>query len=165
MKRLRKEETMEYNITVKTLPERYAATCRMTIPRYAEEGRVWGVLCQETGALRLVPDDPCYCCVVFLDGEYKEQDVEVEAQKTVKGAYPDTEHVKFRTLPAVTYAGCTFKGGYEQINDVTAALTAWIEANGYAYDGPMFDIYHVSPHETDDPSQFVTEVCYPVRKK
>ena len=165
MKRLRKEETMEYNITVKTLPERYTATCRMTIPRYAEEGRVWGVLCQETGALRLVPDDPCYCCVVFLDGEYKEQDVEVEAQKTVKGVYPDTEHVKFRTLPAVTYAGCTFKGGYEQINDVTAALTAWIEANGYAYDGPMFDIYHVSPHETDDPSQFVTEVCYPVRKK
>ena len=31
------------------------------------------------------------------------------------------------------------------MNDVTAALTAWIEANGYTYDGPMFDIYHVSP--------------------
>ena len=27
------------------------------------------------------------------------------------------------------------------------------------------DIYHVSPHETSDPSEFVTEVCYPVRKK
>ena len=165
MKRLRKEETMEYNITVKTLPERYAATCRMTIPRYEDEGRVWGVLCRETDHMHLVPSDPCYCCVTFLDGEYKEADVEVEAQKTVKGAYPDTEHVKFRTLPAVTYAGCTFKGGYEQINDVIAALTAWVEANGYQYDGPMFDIYHVSPHETDDPSQFVTEVCYPVKKK
>lgn len=115
--------------------------------------------------MKLVPSDPCYCCVTFLDGEYKEQDVEVEAQKTVKGHYPDTEHVKFRTLPAVTYAGCTFKGGYEQINDVVGTLTAWIEANGYTYDGPMFDIYHVSPHETQDPSQFITEVCYPVRKK
>ena len=165
MKRLRKEENMEYSITVKTLPERYAATCRMTIPRYEDEGRVWGVLCQETAALHLVPDDPCYCCVAFLDGEYKETNVEVEAQKTVKGTYPDTEHVKFRTLPAVTYAGCTFTGGYEQINDVIAALTAWVEANGYQYDGPMFDIYHVSPHETNDPSQFVTEVCYPVTKK
>ena len=66
---------------------------------------------------------------------------------------------------AVTVASCTFKGGYEQINDVTGALTAWIEANGYTYDGPMFDIYHVSPRDTQDPSQFVTEVCYPVRKK
>ena len=51
------------------------------------------------------------------------------------------------------------------INDVIAALTAWIDGSGYAYDGPMFDIYHVSPHETQDPAEFVTEVCYPVRKK
>lgn len=164
-KRLRKEENMNYNITIKTLPERYAATVRLTIPRYQDEGMVWQVLCRETHAMKLAPGDPDYCCVTFLDGEYKELNVEVEAQKTVKGRYPDTEHVKFRTLPAVTYAGCTFKGGYEQINDVTGALTAWIEANGYTYDGPMFDIYHVSPRDTQDPSQFVTEVCYPVRKK
>ena len=164
-RRLRKEESMNYNVTIRTLPERYAATCRMIIPRYEDEAQVWRVLCQETDRLPLIPSDPCYCCVAFLDGEFKERDVTVEAQKTVKGRYADTEHVKFRTLPAVTYAGCTFQGGYEQISDVTAALTAWIEANGYAYDGPMFDIYHVSPHETDDPAQFVTEVCYPVRKK
>ena len=164
-KRLRKEETMNYDVTIKTLPERYAATVRMTIPRYQDEGMVWHVLCRETDSMHLLPTDPCYCCVVFLDGEYKEKDVTVEAQKTVKGPYPDTEHVRFRTLPPVTYAGCTFKGGYEQINDVTAVLTAWIEANGYEYAGPMFDIYHVSPHETSDPSEFVTEVCYPVRKK
>ena len=156
---------MNYNVTIRTLPERYAATVRMTIPRHQDEGIVWQVLGRETDAMKLVPSDPCYCCVTFLDGEYKEQDVEVEAQKTVKGHYSDTEHVKFRTLPAVTYAGCTFKGGYEQINDVVGTLTAWIEANGYTYDGPMFDIYHVSPHETQDPSQFITEVCYPVRKK
>jgi hypothetical protein len=29
----------------------------------------------------------------------------------------------------------------------------------------MFNIYHVSPHETPNPDEFVTEVCYPVRKK
>ena len=26
-------------------------------------------------------------------------------------------------------------------------------------------IYHVSPHETQDPDEFVTEICYPVKKK
>ena len=26
-------------------------------------------------------------------------------------------------------------------------------------------ICHVSPHETQNPEEFVTEVCYPVRKK
>lgn len=163
--RLRKEGPMNYDVTIRTLPERYAATVRMTIPRYEEEGQVWHVLLKETAHMDLIPADPCYCCVAFLDGEFKERDVTVEAQKTVKGTYPDTEHVKFRTLPAVTYAGCTFQGGYEQINDVIAALAEWIEANGYAYDGPMFDIYHVSPHETQNSEEFVTEVCYPVRRK
>lgn len=28
----------------------------------------------------------------------------------------------------------------------------------------MFDIYHVSPHETQNPDEFVTEVCFPVRE-
>ena len=163
-KRLRKEHPMQYNVTIRTLPQRYAATVRMTIPRYEDEGLLWQTLCRETDAMHLIPDDPC-CCVIFLDGEFKERDVTVEAQKSVKGSYPDTEHVRFRTLPPVTYAGCTFQGGYEQINDVVESLTAWIDANGYEYAGPMFDIYHVGPHETNDPAEFVTEVCYPVRAK
>ena len=40
-----------------------------------------------------------------------------------------------------------------------------IEANGYESAGPMFNIYHVSPHKTQNPDEFVTEVCFPVRKK
>lgn len=118
-KRLRKDEPMmQYNVNIKTLPERYAATVRMTIPHYEDEGMVWYVLCKETAQMHLTPDDPCYCSVVFHDGEFQEENVEVEAQKTVRGTYPDTEHVKFRTLPPVTYAGCTFKA-------TTRRLTMW----------------------------------------
>ena len=47
-KRLRKEDTMAYNVTVKTLPQRYAACVRMTIPCYEAEGTVWSILCAET---------------------------------------------------------------------------------------------------------------------
>lgn len=164
-KRLRKEEDMRYNVTLKTIPERYAATVRMTLPRYEDEGSVWSVLVGETCRMNLTEADPCLCAVTFLDGEYKETDVEVMAWKTVKGHYPDTEHVKFCTLPEVTAASCTFKGSYAQINDVYAAMAAWIEENGYETDGPMFNIYHVSPHETQNPDEFVTEACYPIRRK
>ena len=164
-KRLGKEDFMQYNITIKTIPARYAACVHTVIPRYQDEGQVWQTLCAETDHMHLVPDDPCYCAVTFLDGEFKETDVELEAWKTVKGTYPDTPHVKFRTLPAVTVASCIFRGPYSGIGEVYAALAAWIEANGYEYDGPMFNIYHVSPHETQDSQTFVTEACYPVRKK
>ena len=164
-KRLRKEENMNYNITIKTFPERYAGTVRMTIPRYEDEGMVWGVLTEETGRMQLAEADPCLCAVTFLDGEYREENVEVLAWKTVKGSYPDTEHVRFRTLPETTVASCTYQGSYARITEVYAAVVAWIEANGYASAGPMFNIYHVSPHETQDPEEFVTEVCYPVKRK
>ena len=146
--RLGKEDIMQYNVTIKTIPERYAACVHTTIPCYSEEGSVWKTLCEETDGMRLVPDEPCYCAVTFLDGEYKEHDVEIEAWKTVKGSYPDTAHVKFRTLPAVTVASCTFRGPYERIGEVYAAIAAWIADNGYECDSPMFNIYHVSPHET-----------------
>ena len=164
-KRLRKDDNMKYNVTVKTLPERYAACVRMTLPRYEDEGMVWSVLCSETAPLHLVPDDPCYCSVTFLDGEFKESDVEVEAQKTVKGTYPDTEHVQFRTLPPVTVASCVFQGGYSHIGEANEAVVAWLTDNGYVCCGPMFNIYHVSPAETQNPEEFVTEVCYPVCKR
>ena len=163
--RLRKEETMSYNVTIRTIPERYAATVRMTIPRYEDEGMVWGLLTEETCRMNLVEADPCLCAVTFLDGEYKEENVEVMAWKTVKGIYPDTEHVRFLTLPEVQVASCTYQGSYTLISDVYAAVVAWIEANGYDFGGPMFNIYHVSPHETRNPEEFVTEVCYPVKKK
>ena len=162
--RLRKENHVNYNISLKTFPLRYAATVRMTIPSYEQEGMLWSTLMSETAALNLVEDDPCYCCAVFHDKEFKETDVDVEVQKTVKGPYPDTEHVLFRELPPVTVASVVFKGSYGQINEVYAAVAQWIEDNGYDYDGAMFNIYHVSPHETRNPDEYVTEVCYPVRK-
>ena len=95
----------------------------------------------------------------------KEENVEMMAWKTVRGSYPDTEHVKFRTLPEVTFASCTYQGSYTQITDVYTAVIAWMEANGYEPAEPMFNIYHVSPHETQNPDEFVTEICYPVKKK
>lgn len=57
------------------------------------------------------------------------------------------------------------KGSYNLIGEVNAAVAAWIEANGYDYVAPSFNIYHVSPHETDNPDEYVTEVCYPVKKE
>ena len=163
--RLRKEDNaMDYTVNLKTLPQRQAACLRMTIPTYDQEGTLWQILMQETAHLNLQPDDPCYCSVTFHDGEFKERDVDVEAQKTVRGQYPDTEHVQFKQLPPVTFASTVYQGPYEKIGEANAAVAAWVRDNGYTYDGPAFNIYHISPHETKDPEQFVKEVCYPVKK-
>ena len=163
--RLRKDEPMHYDVTLKTFPRRYAATVRSTIPSYDMEGILWGILMRETAPLNMIDDDPCYCSAVFHDPEHKESDVDVEVQKTVKDRYSDTEHVRFRMLDPVTAASAVCKGAYDQMGGVMASVAQWITDNGYTFDGPAFFIYHVSPHETSNPEEYVTEVCYPVRKK
>ena len=103
-KQMKEGITMNYDITVKTIPERYAATVQMVIPRYEDEGLLWNMLaeCRKP----LIPADPCLSAAQFLDQEYKEENVEVLIWMTVKGTYEDTEHVHFRTLPAVKVASC-----------------------------------------------------------
>ncbi|MDO4168903.1 MAG: MerR family transcriptional regulator [Lachnospiraceae bacterium] len=163
--RLRKDDTMNYDVVLKTLPERQVASVRQVIPCYEQEGRLWHILFKETNHLNLILQEPCFMSAILHDKEYKEVDVDVEVQAAVKGCYLDTEHVKFKTEPEVTVASITFKGPYEQFRDVYSSLAAWVDVNGYQFSGPMFDIYHVSPHETKNPEEFITEVCCPVQKK
>ena len=163
--RLRKEETMNYDVVLKTLPERKVASVRQTIPSYDQEGKLWHVLFQETASMNLVLAEPPLMSVVLHDKEFRESDVDVEVQTCVKGEYQDTENVRFKTEPESTVASTIFKGSYGQFSAVYAALAAWVSANGYVFSGPMLDIYHVSPHETDNPEEYVTEVCCPVSKK
>lgn len=163
---LRKDgNIMGYDVNLKMLPERYAASVRKIIPTYAEEGMLWKILMEETESLHMQDGSPCYTLAIFYDGEYKERDVDVEVQKSVIGTYSDTEHVKFKTVPSVQIASATYKGSYEQIGQVNEAVAKWIEDNGYEFDGLSFNIYHVSPYETQNPEEYVTEVCYPVKKK
>ena len=165
LERLRKDEAMKYDVTVKTIPERTVASVRQIIPSYDREGDLWGIYCQETARMKIQDGDPVLCAAVFHDREYKESDVDVEIQRTVRGTYPDTEHVKFKTVPAVQVASAMLRGSYVGITEASEAVAAWVRENGWVFDGAAFWIYHVSPHDTRNPDEFVTEVCYPVKRK
>ena len=166
IKRLRKDDTaMNYNVTLKNLPERYVASVRKVIPSYNQEGILWNLMMTETAPLQMQPADNCCSLAIFHDEGYKENDVDVEIQITVKGSYPDTEHVVFKTMPVVEIASATYKGSYEQLTAVNRAVANWVNDNGFEFNGAMFCIYHVSPAQTQNPDELVTEVCYPVKKK
>jgi len=166
IKRLRKDDTaMNYNVILKTLPERYVASVRKVIPAYDQEGMLWNILMTETASMKLQPADNCLGLAVFHDKEFKENDVDVEIQTAVKGPCQNTEHVVFKTVPAIEIASITYKGSYGQITEVNQAAANWINDNGYEFHGAMFCIYHVSPAQTQNPDDLVTEVCYPVKRK
>ncbi|WP_102399005.1 MULTISPECIES: MerR family transcriptional regulator [Haloimpatiens] len=166
IKRLGKgDKVMNYNVTLKELTERYVASVRKIIPSYEQEGMLWHTLVTETMPLNIKDGEPCYTLAIFHDGEYKEKDVDVEVQKSVKGKYKNTKNVVFKTMPPVQIASATYKGSYDKIGEVNQVVANWVSDNGYEFNGLAFNIYHVSPHETQNPEEWVTEVCYPVRKK
>lgn len=164
--RLRKDDrAMSYNVVLKSLPERYVASVRKTIPAYDQEGMLWMLLNKETATMNLQPADNCYSLAMFHDEGYKEKDVDVEIQIAVKGQYANTENVIFKKVPEIEIASSTYTGSYDQITDVNHAVANWVNDNGFAFNGAMFCIYHVSPGQTQNPEEWVTEVCYPIKKK
>ena len=156
---------MNYEVTLKTLPQRYVASVRQVIPAYDAEGMLWQMLNEETASQNLKQAVPCYGLAIFHDEGYKDGDVDVEIQACVEGSYNDTEHVRFKTVAPVQMASATYSGSYDQITKVNESVARWIQENGYEFDGPSFCIYHVSPYEAKSPDDLVTEVCYPVKKK
>ena len=166
LKWLRKDGTMmEYNVTLKEMPARYVASVRQEIPTYNHEGMLWEMMHEETKTMNLQVANPCYSLAVFHDKGFVESNPDVEIQTAVAGNYADTEHVKFRQVEAQQIASATYQGSYEQISRVNEAVANWVMENGYEFDGSSFCIYHVSPAQTSNPEELVTEVCYPVRKK
>ena len=163
---LGEESTMaNYDVTIKEIAPRYVASVRDILESYNYEGRLWHYMMKETADQNLTPANPCLAFGIFHDAEYKERDVDVEIQMTVEGHYHDTEHVRFKTEPAVCVASAIHYGSYETISDASAAVAAWVEKNGYQMCGVMFNVYHVSPHETQNPDELVTEVCIPVKRR
>lgn len=166
IKQLGKDDhSMNYNVTLKELPSRYVASVRSVLPAYEQEGLLWQTMYKETASQNLQTEEPCYPMAIFHDKGYKESDVDVEVQETVKGSYEDTEHVRFKTMPAVCFASATYQGSYDLLREVNSAVANWVRDNDYEFKGASFCIYHVSPAQTNNPDELVTEVCFPVIKK
>lgn len=152
---------MKYTVSLKEMPSRKVASLRKIIPSYDMEGMLWGELMNSGADIKI--DSPCYSTAIFHDGEYKESDVDVEIQISVKELGNSIGNIEFKEVPAHKIVSCTFKGSYSQINDVTESIISWANQNNIELYGPMFNIYLVGPYEEKNPDNFVTEVCFPVK--
>ncbi|WP_210650421.1 MerR family transcriptional regulator [Nocardioides sp. SYSU D00065] len=65
-------------------------------------------------------------------------------------------------LPSVELAVATHVGGHEDIEVTYGEVGAWVVANALAVAGPVRETYLVGPRDTADPSQWRTEIGWPV---
>lgn len=156
---------MQYSVVLKTIPERDVISLRKIIPNREEEGLLWVELNNVLEKQKITLSKDCHSIAIYHDVEYKETHVDVEIQTAINGGGSDCDNVRFFTAPEQRVVSVTFRGSYEQRPQVARAIADWLDASEYVMNGPMFSIFHVTPYDTPEPDNWVTEVCYAVKKK
>jgi DNA-binding transcriptional MerR regulator len=66
-------------------------------------------------------------------------------------------------LPATDVAVIDHLGDYDDLEDAYRELGSWVATHGEPSELPVRELYLVGPIDTDDPSEYRTEICWPIR--
>ena len=163
LKRMEKEVKMPaYEVVIKKVDRQTVASVRDVIPTYGDVGRLFGEVFGYLGSHGANPIGPPLA--IYHDGEYREQDVDVEVAVPVAGKVPGNSKVKLQELPAVSQMACVIhKGDYGGIGQAYNAVMAWVDKNGYRVTDCNREVYLQGPGQ-GDPASYVTEIQFPVEK-
>ncbi len=152
------------SIAVKDIPRRQVVSYRSRIQEYSQEGRLWTALFEEGRNHKISYSDLEYNVAVLYGIDPDRNDIDVEVQKTIDHYSGSGGRLEFKIVEPVTVASLICRGGYSLLKDVNEAVAKWILQNRYEPCGNLFNIYHVSPEGGGSEDNFVTEVCFPVKK-
>ncbi len=73
-----------------------------------------------------------------------------------------TSRARMTEIPAAEFAVAVHHGAYGDLDRTYAALGTYIAEREIGVDGPIRELYLVTPFDTSDETEYVTEVCWPV---
>jgi DNA-binding transcriptional MerR regulator len=80
----------------------------------------------------------------------------------VPAAVQGTARARMTEIPAADLAVALHHGAFGDLDQTYSALGTYVAEREIGVDGPIRELYLVSPFETSDESEYVTEVCWPV---
>lgn len=158
---------MNYQAIIKKLPECIVYSKTMTIPSYDAYFQVIPAIGEKVMAK--YPDLKCsvpeYCFICYLDGEYREKDINVEYCEAVIELKPDFDDIKFKKIESTTAVSVMHKGPYSKLPQAYAYIFKWIEDNGYMATGSPRESYIDGIWNKENEEDWLTELQIPVMKK
>lgn len=155
---------MNYDVVIKNVPACKVVSLRGVIPAYNREGELWGRLGEFMGRNRINCSGISFA--MYHDGEYRENDVDVEVASCVQEMGEDREGFTFREVEAVpNMASMMVPGPFENIDPAFRSLAEWLENNGYEMTGITRQVCHKGPWNEEKAENFLTEIQIPVNKK
>lgn len=152
------------SVCVKRFPSRRVVSLRDVIREFTDEGLLWERLdmtCRRNG-VKL--SNVQYCMAMTHSVDFENKRIDTEVFRVVEQAGPDIEGLRFSEMPETEAAVVAFQGKYNRLGDINRYIYHWIVENGYRISKKAFNIYYISPEIESDPENFVTEVCYPIKK-
>lgn len=162
---LEKKEQYAMTVTVKHIPKRKVAFVRSILHEFSQEGELWQQLTMECQRLKVKFADVDYSYEITHHIDWKGMELDVEVQRIVEELHEDTDLVQFKEVAECEAATVAFCGRYEQIGAIHQYVMGWICKNGYQMDGLSFSTYYLSPGNEKNPENYITELCFPIRKK
>lgn len=157
---------MKSDIIIKSLPEVIVASMRTVVDSYDTYFDIvpkMGEYMREVGA---VCRDPEYCFTIYHDGEYKENDMDVEICEAVIKKCKENDKVKFKPINYVPEAACILhKGPYSTLEKSYNEIFSWIYESDYeVVDNPR-ESYIDGIWNKDSPEDWLTEIQIPIKHK
>jgi len=106
-----------------------------------------------------------YCLNVYLDGEYRDTDINVEICEAVTSRGKDGDGIVFKDIPAITAISVLHRGAYEKIGYAYAYAVRWAEQNVYRITDNVRESYIDGIWNKDNVNDWLTEIQVPVEKK
>lgn len=159
--------SMNYQAVVKEIPAYTVYCARYTIENYAALNEIMPALGEKVAnanpGIKCV--EPGYCFNVYLDGEYRDTDINVEICEAVTTRGKDGDGITFKDLPATTAVTVLHRGAYEKIGAAYAYAVQWAEQNGYRIADNVRESYIDGIWNKDSAEDWLTEIQVPVEKK
>jgi len=162
---LQNDRDLEYHIILKELSEIIVASLRTVIPDYDALMAIvpsMGAEMERLGCICAVPE---YCFTMYHDGEYKEENIDVEVCEAVTEKKQDSDMLTFQTIEKVDIAACVLhKGPYSGFPKAYTSVLRWVEDNDFEIIDNPRESYIDGVWNKDSEEEWLSEIQFPVRK-
>lgn len=150
-------EQSTFDIEEKTLEPVIVAGVRMKC-RYDEMGKGFSQISRKLG--RHI-SGKCMC--LYYDGEYKEEDADLEPCMPVRKQV-DADGIDVRELPGGRFVSLMHRGPYGELGRSYERLMTYIKDKGYEMQTPTREVYFKGPGPIfkGNPKKYLTEIQIPV---
>lgn len=155
----------KYHVSVKEIPARNVISIRKNVENYYDEASLWEELYDKTTDNSVVFSDPYQCMTIYHDKEFKLKQIDIEVQVSIDVSKTSLNENVYQYEPSFKMVSTVFAGDYNQMNLVCEVLAEWAEHHGLELSGVMVNIPIVSPAQSENANEWITEAGYIITEK